>query len=247
VDLEEHREAEAARKFERAINLNPDFEPAYADLAVAQLNQNDAQAAVATLTRAHAKFPESYRLSYLTGLAQAHLGKFDAAYAAFQKAEELARDKEPEALDHRFYFQVGAMLERAGREEESVKYLEQSLKLKPDFDEALNHLGYMWAEKGINLERAHAMIEQAVKAEPDNPAYLDSLGWVLFKMNRPADALPWLEKAVKLLPEPDATVYDHLADVLQALGRKDDAREAWRKSLEVEKNEAVQKKLDGLK
>jgi len=105
-------------------------------------------------------------------------------------------------------------------------------------------LGYMWAERGENLQLAHDMIQQAVKAEPENPAYLDSLGWVLFQLKRPAEALTWLEKAIKLLPEPDATVLDHLGDVLAALGKRDEASEAWRKSLEIEPTEAVRKKLE---
>ena len=244
VDLEEHREAEAARKFERALNLNPEFEPAYADLAVAQLNLTNAPAALATLQRARTRFPDSFRLAFLTGVVQARVPSIDAALAAFQEAETIAARTSPDSLDHRFYFQVGATLERGGRSEDAARYLEKSLTVKPDFDEALNHLGYMWAEQGVNLERAREMIEKAVESEPENPAYLDSLGWVLFKQGRPAEALPWLEKAVRLLPEPDATVLDHLGDVLAALGRTADAREAWKQSLSVETSGVVQKKLD---
>ena len=88
------------------------------------------------------------------------------------------------------------------------------------------------------------MIERAVKAEPENPAYLDSLGWIRFKTGRFADAVEALEKAVKLLPQPDATVLDHLADVLSALGRKDEAKELWRRSIAIEASDAVKRKLE---
>lgn len=244
VDLEEHRDVEAIRKFERSIALNPDFEPAFADLSVAQMNQKEFREALATLTRAGARFTNSFRIAFLTGIAQTRIPDMNAALASFEHAEKLAERSSPESLDARYYFQVGAALERGGRMEESVRYLEKSLELQPDFDEALNHLGYLWAEKGIELDRAHDMIRRAVAAEPENPAYLDSMGWVLFKQGKPAEALVWMEKAVRLLPEPDATVYDHLGDVLAALGRKSDARDAWQKSLSLEKSEAVQKKLN---
>ncbi|MEN9675111.1 MAG: hypothetical protein RIS76_1007 [Verrucomicrobiota bacterium] len=244
VDLEEHREADAARKFDRALTLKPDFEPAYADLAVAQLNLTNAPAALATLQKARTRFPDSFRIVYLTGVVQARIPDVDAAIAAFEEAEKVAARSSPESLDHRFYFQIGATLERGGRSEAAVPYLEKSISLKPDFDEALNHLGYMWAEQGVHLERAREMIEKAVDAEPENPAYLDSLGWVLFKMGKPAEALPPMEKAVRLIPEPDATLYDHLGDVLSALGRQAEAQAAWKMSLEIEKSEAVRKKLD---
>jgi Flp pilus assembly protein TadD len=88
------------------------------------------------------------------------------------------------------------------------------------------------------------MIQKAVDLEPENEAYLDSLGWVLFKLGRPQEALPWLEKAAKLSERPDATIEDHLGDVLAALHRWTEARVAWRRSLELEKNDAVQKKLE---
>ena len=91
------------------------------------------------------------------------------------------------------------------------------------------------------------MIERAIKAEPDNPAYLDSLGWVLFRLGRPGEALAPLEKAVRLLPKPDSTVLDHLGDVLAALGRKEEARKAWTQSLTVQPSEEVRKKLDSLR
>jgi tetratricopeptide (TPR) repeat protein len=244
VDLEEHRDTDAIRKFERAIALNPEFEPAFADLSVAQMNQKEFPEALATLTRAAARFTNSFRIAFLTGIVQTRIPDLNAALASFAHAEKIAERSSPDSLDARYYFQVGAALERGGRPEEAVRYLEKSLELEPNFDEALNHLGYMWAEKGIELDRAHDMIRKAVAAEPDNPAYLDSMGWVLFKQGKPGEALTWLEKAVRLLPEPDATVYDHLGDVLAALGRKSDAREAWQKSLSLEKSEAVQKKLN---
>jgi Tfp pilus assembly protein PilF len=136
------------------------------------------------------------------------------------------------------------MLERKGDEARSIEYLEKALELKPDFDEALNHLGYLWADKGTNLARARAMIEQAVRAEPENPAYLDSLGWVLFKLGRHAEALEWLTKARARLTEPDATVLDHLGDAAAACRRWDLAREAWEASLRVEASPSVRRKLD---
>ena len=63
----------------------------------------------------------------------------------------------------------------------------------------------MWAERGENLQEALAMIEKAVKFEPKNAAFLDSLGWVLFKLNKPEEALPHMLKSIEFNDEPDAT------------------------------------------
>lgn len=116
-------------------------------------------------------------------------------------------------------------------------------ELDPKHAEALNYLGYMWAERGENLAEARVFIERALAVEPDNPAFLDSLAWVLFKQGQAAQALEHQLRSLKLMPEPDATLLDHLGDIYAALGRHVEARDAWRQSLEVEASPAVEKKL----
>ena len=247
IAFEEQDYETAADDFSHALLLNADYEPAYADLAAARLSMEQPGPALETLNKARDRFPLNFRREFLAGIAESRLKRFDAAIARFKAAEKVAKEKLPDALDFRFYFQVGSVLERGGHGPEAEKYLLKSIELKPDFDEALNYLGYMWADLGTNLPKALELIERAVKIEPENPAYLDSLGWVLFKMGRAKEAVAPLEKAVQLSPEPDAAVLDHLGDALLAASRPEDAREAWRKSLAAEKNDAVQRKLDALR
>ena len=246
IAFEEQDFEGAADDFSHALLLNAEYEPVYADLAAARLSLDEPEQALETLNKARDRFPINFRREFLAGIAESRLKRFDEAVTRLQAAEKLAKEKLPEALDYRFYFQIGTVLERAGRLPEAETYLLKAIELKPDFEEALNYLGYSWADRGVNLPRALEMIEKAVKAEPENPAYLDSLGWVLFKLGKPKDAVAPLEKAVQLSPEPDAAVLDHLGDVLLGANRPDEAREAWRKSLAAEKNDAVQKKLDAL-
>jgi tetratricopeptide (TPR) repeat protein len=102
----------------------------------------------------------------------------------------------------------------------------------------------MWADRGVNLEKARELIEKAVKAEPKNAAYLDSLAWTLFKQNQPQEALRYMLQAIDLSKEPDPTLLDHLGDIYGALKQPEKAREAWEKSLSLEPNESIKKKLD---
>jgi tetratricopeptide (TPR) repeat protein len=88
------------------------------------------------------------------------------------------------------------------------------------------------------------LIEKAVKLDPKNGAYLDSLGWVLFKLNQPEQALPLLLKAEQYTPEADPTILDHLGEVYAALHQTGKAVEAWKKSLSIEANDDVKRKLD---
>src|SRR5207237_2536378 len=133
---------------------------------------------------------------YLTALAFTRQKGYAEAVQHFTAAEVIAMARDTNRLDAVFYFEAGSAHERKGDYEQAEKYFEKSLQLSPDFAEALNYLGYMWAEHGLKLDRARELIEKAVKAEPKNAAYLDSLAWVLFKLNQPQEALPYVLKAV---------------------------------------------------
>ena len=247
VAMEEREFAVAAGHFDRAVFLKPEFEGAYTELAAAQLSQRQEALALSTLETARNKFGESYRGEFLSAMAYARLKQFPDALTHFETAETVGKKRQPDSLDHRFYYQWGAILEEAGRHEESERRIRQSLVIKPDFDEALNHLAYTWVEQGIHLQEARRMIEQALRTDPENPAYLDSLAWVLFRLGKPQEALPPIEKASKLMPELDPTVEDHLGDILNAVGRTAEAKAAWERSVKILKNEKIQKKIDSVK
>jgi tetratricopeptide (TPR) repeat protein len=111
------------------------------------------------------------------------------------------------------------------------KILEAVLAEQPDDPSTNNDLGYLYADQGKNLQRAEAMIRRAVKSEPDNVAYLDSMGWVLFKLGRLEEARSYLEKAVAQPTGSDATIWDHLGDCYDRLKERDKALDAWKKAL----------------
>jgi tetratricopeptide (TPR) repeat protein len=233
----------AAENFSKAILLSPDFEQAYYDLALAQISMEKPSDALATLAQARKKFPQNFVQEFWTAVACSREKAYKEALQHFTAAEVIAKATEPERLNQLFYFEAGAAFERTGDLAQAENYFEKCLKLAPDFTEAMNYLGYMWAEHGTNLDRAHDLLEKAVKAEPKNAAFLDSLGWVLYKLNRPADALGYELKAVELSEHPDATVYDHLGDIFAALKQPGKARDAWARSLQLEPNDQVRKKL----
>jgi tetratricopeptide (TPR) repeat protein len=244
VLYEEKKLSEAAELFSKTILLNPNNEQAYYDLASAQLGTDKTSDALATLDRARRRFGQNFVLEFLTAMAFTRQKAYVEAIQHYTAAEIVAQATDPKRLNHLFYFQLGSAYERKGDAVQAEKCFQKSLELSPDFADAMNYLGYMWTERGINLERARELIEKALKLEPNNAAYLDSLGWVLFKLNQPAQALPHILKAAELSPEPDPTLYDHLGDIYAALNQSDKAREAWRKSLSIESNDEVKKKID---
>ncbi len=177
--------------------------------------------------------------------------RWKEAEDAFNKAEPLTTKKED-----RTYLSSCAASWPNGKNtcEPAEQYFRQALDLEPKNAMTLNYLGYMLADKGIRLPEALEMIRKAVEQEPMNGAYLDSLGWVYFKMGDYERAEENLRQAVER-DQTDPTVHDHLGDLYEKTGRIRLAAAQWQLSLtqfaksaptDVEPAEVakVQKKLE---
>ncbi len=127
-------------------------------------------------------------------------------------------------------FQLGAAYERAGQVDKSESVFLDLLSKAPDHASSLNYLGYMWADRGVNLEKAEEMIAEAVRQQPRNGAFVDSLGWVYFRLGKLELAKKHMVDAATLMPR-DPTVRLHLGDVYLALGLEKLALDEFRIAL----------------
>jgi tetratricopeptide (TPR) repeat protein len=174
------------------------------------------------------------------GVAYRRLGQPEQEIQTYLTGLDHMRD-EPSRL--RLMFALGAAYERQGRIDESISTFEEIIARDPDYAQALNYLGYMLADRGMRLEYAHDLIERAVHLAPDNAAFLDSYGWVFYRLGEYEEALVHLKKAVEL--DDDPVIFDHLGDVYQAVGDLEQARAWWRKALQMDPdNEQIKQKLD---
>jgi tetratricopeptide (TPR) repeat protein len=161
------------------------------------------------------------------GQMDVRLHRWKDAEDAFNTAEPLATKKEDRTY---MFFLKGELAERQKHLEPAEQYFRQALDLDPDNAMTLNYLGYMWADKGIKLPEALKMIKKAVDEEPMNGAYLDSLGWVYFKMGEYELAEDNLRQAVNR-DQTDPTVHMHLGDLYEKTGRIRLAAAQWEISL----------------
>ena len=143
------------------------------------------------------------------------------AFAAAEKS--YGADGAPWTL----YLLWGSALERGGNWAEAEPLLQKALALKPDEPVLLNYLGYAQIERRENIPGALTMLKKAQSLRPDDAAIADSFGWAQYLSGDPRAAVPMLEKAVAGAPD-DPTVNEHLGDVLWSVGRKFEARYAWR-------------------
>jgi tetratricopeptide (TPR) repeat protein len=126
-------------------------------------------------------------------------------------------------------YQIALIQDKAGQERESVRSFENLLKERPEDASLLNALGYSLADHSQKLPRAEMLIRKALEASPDNPAFLDSLGWVVFRRGDIAGAKPYLERAYRIFP--DSEIASHWGEVLWADGKQSEARALWARAL----------------
>ncbi|MBM3812706.1 MAG: tetratricopeptide repeat protein [Acidimicrobiia bacterium] len=162
-----------------------------------------------------------------TWLTVAQLYEKAKNYSEMAKAVDAAEklsvtDEDKEGI----YFMRGAMYEKMKRIEDSEKEFRKVLALNPDSASALNYLGYMLADRNVRLQEALDMIKKAVDMEPHNGAYLDSLGWVYFRLDRLEEAEDYLRRALNRAGK-DPTIHDHLGDVYMKKGNLKDAISQW--------------------
>lgn len=153
--------------------------------------------------------------------------KFADAEQAAAKAEQLALTPEDK---EKVWFTEGAIYERQKKYDLSEQAFRKVLAVNPDDGPTLNYLGYMLADRGVRLEEATAMIARAVKQEPSNGAYLDSLGWAYYKQNKLTEAEEYCRKAVDREGH-DPTILSHLGAVYVKLGQDERAGEILERSL----------------
>ena len=225
---------EAASHFETVIKINSKFEPAYYELASIHLFQDRPKKTLEILQIAYEQFKPKFISKFYAGLAHSTLHKFSKSIENLLEAEELAEAGEQNRLTHFFYFQLGAAYERNRQYETASKIFNKALKLSPDYHNAMNYLGYMWADINQNLDEAAKLIIKANELDTDNAAYIDSLGWLYFRQGKYDMALTELLKASELTQdEPDSTIFEHIGDTQHKLGATQKAKDAWQQALDL--------------
>jgi len=185
------------------------------------------------------------RLQYWEAWVYSHSHQWDEAIRRLRDLiakqptdkEKRGNDKERAGFLHLCQYTLSNCYVQKGDITTGEKILETVLAEEPKDPSVNNDLGYLYADQGKNLDRAEKMIKIALDSEPDNIAYVDSMGWILFKLGRLDESRTYLERAVKSPSGSDATIWDHLGDCYSRLKIHDKAAEAWKKALTDAKQE----------
>jgi len=187
------------------------------------------------LLQAHDDATPSARLEAEIAQAQLLSNGGEGAQALARIDDALARfPGHPDVL-----YQKAILLEKAGRTDAAIAQLEALYRERPQDSAIGNALGFILADHNRELSRAERLINSALKSEPDNPAILDSLGWLQYRRGMLKAALPLLERAYRL--DQDGDIGAHWGEVLWALGDKTKARKTWNRALMVDPDNALVK------
>jgi len=162
-------------------------------------------------------------------------------YGEAERVVKQAMEKNPG--NQTLVFELAMVYFQSDRGDAAIVEVEKVLDKDPDNPQALNFIGYTWAEQGIKLDEAEAMIRRALAQKPGAGFIMDSLGWVYYQRGDYDEALKWLTKAVES-GEDDPEVLEHLGDCYLAVGQGAKAKETYKKALEKSYSERVKKKIE---
>ncbi|MBF0619086.1 MAG: tetratricopeptide repeat protein [Candidatus Omnitrophica bacterium] len=230
--------ARAAREeFTAAIKIRPDDMQAHYYLALAYSALQDVDKAASEfeliLKNASASDPKNAELYLYLGQMYVSQDKMDQAVLQFEKLLQV----QPQNTDI-MYVVASRYLEVNRRDDAKALFL-KCIDADPVHSGCLNALAYTYAEDNTKMDDALRFVTLALKAEPDNGAYLDTLGWVYYRKGMYVDALKELNKANVLIDDP--VLFDHLGEVYMKLGNPDMAKKYWHKSLELDGEQPVLK------
>ena len=153
--------------------------------------------------------------------------RYGDAEAALAKAEELS--KGPQELED-IYFLSGAVYERQKKLDLAEQKFRKVLEINPESAVTLNYLGYMLADANLKLPEAVELLKKAIELDPYNGAYLDSIGWAYYRLEKYDLAEDYLLRAVSRVSR-DATIREHLGDLYFKTGRLHEAAAEWERAL----------------
>jgi len=234
----------ALQQFE-TIEADTRYYPSAAiHLAIIYYKRDDLEKGIAALETAMDVVPDDAKIQIIPYLASLYKEKEMISQALSLVSAGLEIEPDNPGL----LYERGVIYDRMGDTDAAIKQMEEVVRRDPDHADALNYIGYTYADQGINLEEAERLIIKALSIKPDNGYIIDSLGWVYYQKGLFEEALVHLERAVELVPE-DPIILEHLGDVYMKLAQPEKAINIYERALlhKGKDTDAIQRKIDALR
>ncbi|MFY0689655.1 MAG: tetratricopeptide repeat protein [Cyclobacteriaceae bacterium] len=222
------KKEEALSYFKKAVTIGPGEFAVWQQIVAMEFEESNYDSVMHYCDEAMVMFPNQAVFYFYSGVSLYIENEHKKSVRVLEQGKKVAADPYVKGL---IFAQLGDAYNSLKDYVKSDESYESALVSDPSNDHVLNNYSYFLSLRGERLDRALKMSSQLATKYPDNPTYLDTHGWVLFKMGEYEKAKKYLEKAADL--EPDGTIIEHLGDVLFKLDKTDEAVEKWKEAKEV--------------
>ncbi len=229
----------AVALLEKATERNPNDSDSYVRLGIVCQSLRDFAKSTEALSKAVELAGGGVSYTSVMALAESldKSGDSEAARVQYEKAYSLLSERLKEhPKDVYAHYMLANACDKLNKLDECEREYKTAMELDPFLAASYNNLAYTWIDRNLNLEEAMNLVRKALDLEPENGAYIDSLGWGYFQQGKLDEALAELQRALKF-ENTDPTIYDHIGDVYKAKKMIKEAVEYWQEALEMNPND----------
>jgi len=238
----EGRLDEAQNAYEKSLSLDPSKHRVWRQLIIVYSIQGNEKAVLEASRKAKDLFPDLSLFYLFEGQALLSSGESKKAAEVLEDGVLLSVYSDMEQAE--FYYYLGSAYHETEQHAKSDEAFEKSLMLYPDNAFLLNNYSYYLALRGVHLDKAEEMSRKSNELDPNRSSFCDTFGYILFLNDKVEESLEWFEKAISLGAGGSSEVLGHYASALEKAGKTAEAKEVWKKVLELDpENKDIQEKL----
>lgn len=229
-----------SKVLETVLAISPDNVAARLQLIQAEWNKQDFDRVIELSNQALDYSPDELAFYYFLGFAYIQKDDDDSALKVLRRGVSQINDQSNPSLVSDFYAIMGDILHDKGDNEGAYAAYDSCLQWKDDNYGCLNNYAYYLSVENKDLDKAAQMSYRTVQAEPDNSTFLDTYAWILFMQKKYAEALQYIDMAVKNDTTKSAVIIEHAGDIHAVNGDIDGAVKYWNEALKAgAENETV--------
>ena len=228
--LQNNEMEKALTSLERATEINPNQAEAWAQRVQVLFSLGRYEGVIDLSEQANEHAPDIAFVQFFTGASYMFEGQHEQAETWLENATMAPSRRNFRSA---IYGTLGDVKQELEKWQETVDAYERALRLDPENITAMNNYAYYLSVREENLEKALEMATEAVESNPENSSFLDTLGWVYFKMENYEQAHNYIQQSIDT-GEASAEVFEHMGDVFEAQGEIEEARDWWEKALDEE-------------
>lgn len=242
------KDEEALVEYKKSLQIDPSAYNTWDAFLITMLTPGQSDSLIRYTEKSLRLFPNQARLHYFNGIGYSFKKDYTRAIKSFNRAiDMMPEDKAEELAD--VYVAQGDAYNFLKQYQLSDESYDKAMKLTPNNATLLNNYAYYLSVRNIRLDDAERMSKKSLEIRKDEPTFLDTYGWVLYKQGKNEKAQEYIQKAIDISgSSADATLWEHLGDINYKLGNIDKAVECWKKSKEKgSENTDIDKKINDRK